>query len=462
MKSSTFYKLSPPNPNPTAMDKLSGQEIDRRLSYIKSTIDMIPDEETADRAKASFLLQLEEGYLMDIPVELQDLGITSWRMTVPERRRALALPDKQKFLAVGSAKRLAQYLDDGRTGLRRSEWIWRIGQCMEQLKRWYPFFITLTVDPHVADAREIMEDPSAFKSYRQKLAEVIRRVVGVSQRSKGGPPVTDYMRYSAVIEHGKSRTHHHLHALIWCRDIPVRWKTDPNYGRRPPTLTEIPYLKSLWPYATVTKCEAFRYIGDPWTRLGWQVPVKNGKPLELHPPSAAGAYLAKYLGKEDKEWNHRMKASRNLGLTELNDFLVSQTTAWLFVAANRPWDPESQRQARKSSVPPSLLRRKARSLILSRLWRSQKGRQRISKWLRMPTLNAYRTMLASVRDGAEPWAMDTEQRSTWLTEVTYRPAMSVSSETLARVWQAVAAEFPALPQQKTRALSGSKGASKWT
>ena len=411
---------------------------------------MLPDD-VREQVREQFLSQLETGNIIDIPPALAELGIDSYAMSLPARRGVLGLPQRQ----AGKDSRLSMYLRDVASQARRSMWCYRVGQENEACREWYGFFVTLTVDPARADAREIMESGDEWRRYRVRVAEVARRACGEAQQHRGGPPREAYFRYVAVVEHGKSRTHHHLHALLWLRDIPHEWKRDPNASRVRKNATDVPGLKALWPWGSVTKASPFRFVGDVWTlRHQWVIPVVKGRPLQLAPAAAAGGYLMKYLGKETKEWNHRVKASRGLGLRSLRALLRRQSRKWLMAAATRPWDPTSQRLRESSSVNVGVLRREARLMLWSRIWDSPSRHRRIHRWMTRTRFDVFSRMRASVADGERPWAMDSLQQSDWLTACAYHPAQSVSSDRLEEVWSVLAEGYPRLRQLRVRAHAG--------
>lgn len=432
---------------------MSPSLLDARLSFIRGTVRFL--EET-DRAAVLLQTanQLETGSLIDIPTRLVELGIDSWTMSLPERRAVLGVNPPHVYRPGPKERRLHQWLTSLQESARRSMWCYRVGDAMVRLRDWYPFFVTLTVDPKVADARKIISEGVEWRRYRQRVAECVRKRLGLPQQSKGGPPTSEYFQYVAVVEHGKSREHHHIHALLWLKEIPDYWKRDPNIGRRVPNATDCIPMKSFWPWGSVTKASPFRHVGDIWSRMGWQVPIKDGKPMTLLPPLAAGNYLMKYLGKEHKEWRHRVKATRRLGMQRLDEALAKLPTKMLYVLSVRPWSPMARARKMRSDVPGSVMRLAAKHELLSRLWRTRSGRRQLTKWMTSARLDAYSTMRRSVMDGARPFAMDSVQLSTWLTECAYHPEASVSSELEERAWNMVEALFPRAEPLLLTALAG--------
>eukprot|EP00918_Siedleckia_nematoides_P004062 GHVU01009148.1.p1 GENE.GHVU01009148.1~~GHVU01009148.1.p1 ORF type:complete len:345 (+),score=15.02 GHVU01009148.1:389-1423(+) len=242
---------------------------------------------------------------------------------------------------------------------QKGNWSWRIKQEAEQKQEdgWYPFFVTLTIDPKKCDGiqhydydqkplpiynspRELWEKGREFRKYIKRLASVAAHVLGHPSPHKknkkfGYRPESDYITYAGVIEHGKSQEHHHAHIMIWMKAIPHTWKVDPNSGRMPQYRyqRECKLMRHYWPWCVADQKPAlyFRSKGDIWSRMGHVTPIdkETGQPINIAHIQAVGNYITKYMQKGTKLWHHRMKCTRNLGMqknTESNKQSQTGTT----------------------------------------------------------------------------------------------------------------------------------------
>ena len=392
-------------------------EVETKTGYICTTMKMLVRANKyaeAEKIREIWEKNLREGKIKEFP---NTLGKSwNWKLTKTEREERLKIEPHFKMKEdAPRVKKLISWLKDIGKMTQSHHWQWRISQAMEENKEWYPFFITLTVDPSRADAREIMEGGKEWQAYKLRISETIRQKLGVLQSNRGGPKIGEYFQYAAIIEHGKSREHHHIHSIMWMKDIPESWKVDPNKWRDIPNATDVLELKTYWPWASVTKAEPFRTVGDVWsTRHGWKWPVKKGRPLPKRSAATAGAYLVKYLGKDSKEWHHRMKATRQLGLRMLTQYLKIRNPQDLMVLATKPLTANMQNSWKKTSVPNSLMRSHARRQLITRMWATSARRRQLAPMLFQPEKpSSWRKMLQSVEDGANPWSMDFEQRFAW-------------------------------------------------
>lgn len=328
--------------------------------------------------------------------------------------------EKPESRFISDTPTLDEWLATSQERKRANEWTFRFGEeawHMAQLG-WYGLFVTLTVDPKAHDPYEIMQNARYLRDWRYRMAEIVRKTLGVRPPGRGGPPRASYFRSALVIEHGKSRHHHHCHGLIWVRALPDEWLKDPNEGRPIPDEDEIRGFRHTWPYGEQKSFRALRHDGDPYTKLGWQWPLVNGRPLDRFAPESVGCYLGKYLGKDHKQWNHRVKCTRNLGLTTLRQALEGLRLSTLWSATRRNMTLATRSGSLESRLPTSLRRSEATRMLISRLLVSRIGRQRmLIPWAMRPKDGSYSAMQESVRRGARPWSMDGEQLWEWLTDV---------------------------------------------
>jgi hypothetical protein len=300
---------------------------------------------------------------------------------------------------------------------RANWWTFRVGEAARYYhdKGWYPFFITLTVDPKKIDPAKLWQEDNAWKWYITKLARVAARSMGhplqdISNR--------DYVAHYGTLEHGKSGIHHHAHILAWFRSIPEHWKLDPNRNR-PPELATIRSCRgaeSLWPWSAYGQSPFMHYWHADciWQRLGHKIPVdeKTGKGIRLIGPEYAGNYCGKYMAKEKKAWFHKPKATHGLGLERLTRHLKQMTTKELIQVARFKEPDLSHLVKTMISVPDGLLRFEAKREIYYRTFQKMPSSELIEQ-----RPKPYVPMQRSVQDGANPHRMRTEEFSRWLRAV---------------------------------------------
>ena len=350
-----------------------------------------------------------------------------------------------------SEVRFAVFMANKAAQAAKANWSWRITQEAEQkqLDGWYPFFVTLTVDPKKCcgqvhefkgrqvsynSVQELWTTGREFRIYIRNLARMVAQLEGhppphKAERGYGYRPESDYVTYAAVLEHGKTQEHHHAHLMLWLKNIPSHWKIDPNEGRLPGYRYErecVP-LRTYWPWCIESQKPAlyYRTKGDIWSTLGHVTPTdgrketKNGtpnknygKPIKINSVEAVGNYVTKYMQKGTKAWHHRMKCTRNLGLKKIHETIQSLELSQLVPLS---WKPKNSSQLHSvsliHSVPQGLLRSIAKRKIFSLQWED--------RLLELTTLmktnyDHYTRMLKSVRDGARPDRMPSLEFYDWV------------------------------------------------
>ena len=421
--------------------------------------------------ESSLSSQLDQKNLIVVPRPLSDFVGPGFDLPLPDRYAAFGVDPpggtrKQRadwvrhWRGVGywepsPAARLQAYLRQSADGQRAAAFEWRFGQEAERKRAagWWPIFATLTIDPVAYNGRELMSDGSAWIPWRKGLAKIARGACGASSRV----PEAEYFTYAAILEHGSSREHHHIHALCWLRGIPSGWTVDPNRGRQFPNATDILGGKSLWPYG-YSKFEPFRSLGDIWSSvLGWQYPLVDGRPMTLWPDAKAGGYLCKYVSKGAamKEWSHRMKTSHSLGLEGLRGWLHGCGLADLVRLSVRPPEELSDDEARRSRVPTGLVRREAQRLLCDRLMKTTGGRRRLLFLYRRPESEVWERMRGSVTvQGATPWSMDGDQTRRWLWKQVPAELPPGCGPKVAAAWRVVRDWSPKLAHMAVGPLSG--------
>jgi hypothetical protein len=166
----------------------------------------------------------------------------------------------------------------------------------------------------------------------------------------------------------------------------------------------------------------------------------------------AGNYITKYLSKEHKEWNHRMKATRNLGLNTLRaalhqfDQSIVEALTWRAPNSNM-----NLSLIKTHMVPLGLLRSVAkRQLYLMKF----KARQLDFKELITSNCSTYMKMLSSVRSGQRPDRMDSSEFYDWVSD--FLPVQKGYSDTKAII--ANVAIGTIFPRDKSRVFPTKIGA----
>lgn len=354
------------------------------------------------------------------PPSLKMVGLYEGQ-PLPEKKKALqveanAVPETEETMEFQAMLATA-----GRKSIK-ANWIWRIGEeCLEKsLQGWYGFFITLTVDPsRVADSEAMWREGREFRKYIRRLAKVSAKACGMPRAIHDGASCSDFVQHVGVIEHGASQHHHHMHLLLWMRDIPAAWKVCPNRGVRRPEHRTNDWCKPMstyWPHALpgIGRAKFFRHEGDMWSRHGFKIPYdpKKQRVVRIHGPEKAGLYIAKYMDKEDKVWTHRIKATRNLGMTRLRRVLMQMH--WRKVEA-LTWRPRTYSLSTLATtihtVPPGLLRLTAKQESFCRAWAANTLDFRM---LLRESCDSFSRMLKSVRDGARPKRMSSKAFYEWV------------------------------------------------
>jgi len=343
---------------------------------------------------------------------------------------------------------------------RAAEWRFRVGEHMELLntRGWYPFFVTLTLDASALakwnySKAEFWKDGREWKLFRRKLAEISAKECGFPARYARSNE-KHFLHFVGVLEHGKSRHHHHMHCLIWMKDCPAHWKIDPNRDLQLATRDECFPMRSLWKWSQQKKMCYFRFIGDPWsTRHGFKVPLHKDKkrPIKLHAASAAGVYVSKYLDKDDKEWNHRVKATHRLGLVTMINWIQALPRSTLLQLARRLTTYENASIVRsKCSAPLRLIRMLAKRQEFYNQWVSD---QTLTDYLN-PKEKPWLKMRASLETGIQPWLMPSRERFEWLQTVLPAETIEFCENLWYRVICQAGEQWPPLNNRPVQIMKG--------
>jgi len=373
-----------------------------------------------ERVRRDVVSYLEKRVLI-YPQSLLRLGLRP-DMSFQERKEVLKL-GSGGFSVSDSQRDLDDFLERSSLKARKANWIWRIGSECEEMRDagWYPFFVTLTVDPaRHADSEAFWREGVYFRRYIHELAKVSAVACGFPRAIKDGVSDRNFVRHVGIIEHGSSGEHHHMHLLIWFRGVPDSWKVCPNASIRDPrsrVLRECLPLRALWPHSLSGLSPAlyFRYHGDIWSILGHCVPVDRKKrlPLRIGDARTSGLYVAKYMEKGDRKWLHRVKATRDLGKRRLVAHLHGLSVRHLEALT---WRPRSYQLSvlvtQIHNVPQGLLRSMAKQVLFCRTWAS--GSSVPMTWTQQSG-GVYSAMAQSVRDGTRPHRMCLKEFYDWVT-----------------------------------------------
>jgi hypothetical protein len=447
------------------MSKRSLDDIQRTLARksdkfwakMRSTLNLlhrskkVPDS-VIDALYGELSTILDQG-ILNYPPLLRKLGLDP-EMSYQEQKIALDL------LAVAldrtkDQKRFIRSMEFRAENIRKANWSWRIAQEAEARHKagWYPFFITLTIDPLRAHAEgksseQIWREGKEFRKYIDALCKIVTDTMGhPSCKKPPYNPQSNYIRYAGVIEHGKSRLHHHGHFIVWLRDIPAHWKQCPNSGIADPKrriYNECVHLRRKWRWSRQDLSPAmyFRSVGDIWElkhnfSLPWD--ARKDKPMSVSTPGVAGHYITKYLQKGHKEWKHRMKATRNLGMKKLNEVMK---TLDLETAMALTWRAPSFKLnlslQKTLSVPLGLVRLHAKRQTYYLRFVS---RQLDLRRLLSSNRELFTRMLKSVDSGVRPDRMDSAQFYDWLSVLLPAPP-EYSEYKQFRAIQQLALHFP--------------------
>lgn len=232
-----------------------------------------PDS-TIDAVRAELIDNLDS-LILSYPPTLEALGLNENQSYV-ERKETLGVRSF-KTIMFDEEKKFVESLVEKAHISRRLEWQWRVSQEHEEKQQlgWYPFFITLTVDPKIADPEQIWREGKELRLFIRSLCKEVTDVLGHPEARKKTKrfdyrPESDYITYMGVVEHGKSREHHHGHFMVWMRDIPDSWKQCPNRGLVNPrnrTRNNCKPITTHWKWSAdgLSKANYFRSIGDIWS-----------------------------------------------------------------------------------------------------------------------------------------------------------------------------------------------------
>ena len=411
-----------------------------------------------DRVRSDFVSYLEKRVLI-YPQSLLALGLRP-DMTFQERKQALGLKSGG-FSSSPAQQVLDDFLERSSVKARKQSWIWRIGSECENMRDlgWYPFFVTLTVDPsRCGDLETFWREGVEFRRYIHSLAKVSAAAAGYPSAIRDGASDHHFLRHVGVIEHGSSGDHHHMHLLVWFRAIPESWKVCPNATVNDPRSRVFRVCKPLssywkWSLAGLSPAMYFRFEGDIWSVLGHVVPVdrKNRKPLRIGSARSSGLYIAKYMEKGSRKWLHRVKATRSLGKDRILGLLHRMNVRQLEALTWRPRSFDLSVSLQMiHSVPSVLLRSMAKQVLFCKIWDT--GCNVPQTWTAQSG-GVYKLMCESVRDGIQPHRMSLKDFYDWVTGLLPVPS-GYCEKRISRAHLQFKFDFPAANSRPVSHLGG--------
>lgn len=338
-------------------------------------------------------------------------------------------------------KKAKEYLKDGARLSRARNWQWRLEVAIREAvsKGWYPLFGTYTVDPKrlpegCLSRDDLWKNTPAWDRFVKKIKTEVAAACALGRRPANWDKGNTFFQYFAVIEHGKSGEHPHVHVIWLCREIPASWKIDPNRNCSTNTEVDIAAASALWQHGTQRKTMALFIVGS-WFTAHWITPIKatTGKPTKVGDAGAVAGYIGKYLTKGvTKKWNHRVKATKNLGLLHLiKELSEEKNSTHLLALSCRPMLYKVWMKLQMATSCPLSLIREISKKVLTRRWHSTKTPQDTSflmaQWVKKPQ-EFFMTLMLSVQDGAKPWKMTPEHRFNFYTPMLEEVESAVHSE----------------------------------
>lgn len=412
------------------MNSPRGKQLSKLLDFVFS-----PD---------GFASKLDSGILIHF---LVNFGAGPERSYV-DRREAFGLRCQHEAELSDNERRLLDWLAESAVSCRRSMWQYRSAVVVEELvveRGWYPIFGTYTVDPSITDAMgldcrdDLWTKTDAWDRFLKSVKYEVADACGLGRNSGKWPPVADWFQYFGVLEHGKSLKHPHVHVLFLCRNIPRSWKRDPNLKPFCKSRTErdITPLSALWPYGSQCMSVGVHMVGS-WFTNNWLPPqeVRDGKLVECRcgNADAVAKYIGKYIQKGTKQWNHRTKCTKSLGMSGLRRSISQiQSEELLKGLAYKPLDySQALVLESRSRCPWNLIRKLSRQELLRR-WsfsRDVSDRESLRKVSTRPDSGLYTTLMNSARDSVQIWRQSREWRFNFFTQTSPEWSMDLSNEIL--------------------------------
>lgn len=334
------------------------------------------------------------------------------------------------------------YLKEGARLTRAACWQWRLETAIKEAVKdgWFPMFGTYTVDPAILAGLglltrdELWTKTSAWDIFVKRFKRATAEACGYGRRETNWPKGNTFFKYFGLIEHGSGDGNHpHIHVIWLCRNIPKEWKHDPNRNCRDNTLVDIVAASALWDHGIQRKTMALFIVGS-WFTSNWVVPRRmiNGKlePRKVGDAGSVAGYIGKYITKgATRKWNHRIKATKGLGLETLVQNVQNKCPTQILISmCQRPMDYAiSMKIQQKTAIPLSLLRKISKKVLLRQLHSCNSLRAKRflwTVWTKNPN-TFYMNYINAARDGAKVWSMMPQQRYNFVTQILEEVASTV-------------------------------------
>jgi hypothetical protein len=401
----------------------AAKKLEKRIGQAKTNIRLMKRagyENLAKDAEAYISHYLEKREIHFPPI-FKELGLDD-DVPYSVKKQRLGLPPNVDS-KLETVQEFQKFFEDNATAARLQMWRWRIAEHTRYMaeKGWYGFFVTLTVDPgKCADSYTMWKEHKEFPRYIKRLARQSAQACGHGKAIQKGASPHEYVNFVGSIEHGESGHNHHGHFLIWMRDCPDSWKSDPNAGILNPAdriNQRCKPLESFWYYSTLqSPARYLRHENDMWSKLGHVSPVnaETGEAYAIFPAHVCGAYIAKYMDKEIKQWKHQIKVNHGLGQTRLLKTLQSMDVRTVEALTWRIRDHSTSISLLTThSVPRGYLRSLGKTVLLEK--RLASGTLNTTQ-LMQPSSEIYSEMLTSVRRGLRPKRMHSKAFYDFVTE----------------------------------------------
>lgn len=404
------------------------EEIEKTYQYLRSIKKLIkksPIHWPSTERKLEYVFSKEGfGSESDIKELLEDLQKkrVGRKVSYADKKRRLEIPERAITIGSNEVKTM-EYMKNGSRLSRARNWQWRLKEEINEAveNKWYPLFGTYTVDPKrlpggCLTRDDLWKKTPAWDRFVKRFKTAVADECGYGRKPAKWPRGHTFFKYLAVIEHGKSGEHPHVHVVWLCKRIPRAWRIDPNKNSMVRTKQDIPAASALWEHG-IQRCTMGLFIVDSWFAKNWLVPIasSNGKPRKIGDANSVAGYIAKYMTKGGtRQWNHRVKATRNLGLANLKEKLQCVASLRLLLAmSSRPEDYGVSMMIQEStSIPLGLLRGKSKLELMRRLnsMKTRRAKEFLRKTWTKPHPAFYMNMMLAARAGVKVWTQMPEWR----------------------------------------------------
>ncbi len=440
-----------------ADSQISFEDLRDIYVYLRSTRGLIERSSIAKKIRHWYVVECKMQYVFskegfgnrtrirEIIKELTERGVGP-EVSYIEKKSMVGMI-KPRHEQSEEEEKTKEYLQEGGRLNRASNWQWRLQAAITEAirKDWYPLFGTYTVDPKrlpegCLTRDDLWTDKKAghwdrfVKKYKTEVADAC----GMGRRPSKWKKTSDWFQYMAVLEHGKTGKHPHIHVIWLCKKIPKNWRTDPNRNCSENTEVDIPAASALWEHGNQRKTMALFIVGSPFIdELKWEVPIneKTGKRRKVAGPGSVAGYIGKYLTKGvTKQWDHRVKSTKSLGLMKLARQLSEvKSLSLLLGLSSRPMQYKMWMKIQQAtSCPMSLIREKSKKELVRRYhsMKTPQGKNLLRMEWTKNKQEFYTTLMYSVRAGIRIWKMTRERRYNFFTQILEEVESTVHSDAI--------------------------------